>query len=88
MNLKKILALIFCICFLTLSFTACDAENYDDAGDTLVCIDVCPLYDYRTFYDKETNVMYVSSEDGVFSPLYNADGTLKTYHKSGSSNDN
>jgi len=81
MTMKKMLVAMLCVCFLALSMTACDAENFDDAGDTLVCIDVSGAYDYRTFYDKETNVMYVSSKDGVFSPLYNADGSLKTYHK-------
>lgn len=79
--MKKTLALMFCLYLLALSLTACDVENFDDAGDTLVCIDVSGAYDYRTFYDKETKVMYVSSKDGVFSPLYNADGSLKTYHK-------
>ena len=79
--MKKTIAFMFCLYLLALSFTACDVENFDDAGDTLVCIDVCVAYNYRTFYDKETKVMYVSSKDGVFSPLYNADGSLKTYHK-------
>jgi len=79
--MRKTIALIFFFYLLALSLTACDVVNYDDTGDTLVCIDVSPRYDYRTFYDKETLVMYVSSDDGVFSPLYNADGSLKTYHK-------
>lgn len=81
MTMKKMLVAMLCVCFLALSATACDVENFDDTGDTLVCIDVSPRYDYRTFYDKETLVMYVSSDDGVFSPLYNADGSLKTYRK-------
>lgn len=81
MTMKKMLVAMLCVCFLALSMTSCDVENFDDAGDTLVCIDVSPRYDYRTFYDKETLVMYVSSDDGVFSPLYNADGSLKTYRK-------
>lgn len=81
MTMKKMLVAMFCASLIALSFTACDLKDYDDTGDTLVCIDVSPGYDYRTFYDKETLVMYVSSDDGVFSPLYNADGSLKTYHK-------
>ncbi len=35
------------------------------------------------YYDRETKVMYVVNRgyESSFMPLYNADGTLKTYEK-------
>lgn len=47
----------------------------------LVEID-CGVSYHRTFYDKETGVMYIenTSHGGIF-PMYNADGTLKIYKK-------
>ena len=36
MTMKKMLVAMLCVCFLALSATACDVENFDDAGDTLV----------------------------------------------------
>lgn len=32
----------------------------------------------ETFYDRNTGVCYVISEEGYISPLYNPDGSLKT----------
>ena len=37
-----------------------------------------PDYSYEVFYDKDTKVCYIAIADGV-TPLYNADGSLKTY---------
>ena len=35
MTMKKMLVAMLCVCFLALSATAGDVENFDDAGDTL-----------------------------------------------------
>ena len=35
MTMEKMLVAMLCVCFLALSATACDVENFDDAGDTL-----------------------------------------------------
>ena len=35
MTMEKMFVAMLCVCFLALSATACDVENFDDAGDTL-----------------------------------------------------
>ena len=45
-----------------------------------ILIEVYTGYNFHIVYDKETMVEYYRAED-VMVPLYNPDGTLKTYKK-------
>jgi hypothetical protein len=80
--MKKRLLLLCLLPVLLLN--GCGEENkYDvnklNTGDVLVDIGCNSLHNYYICYDSKTKVEYIRSAEGILSPLYNADGTLKLY---------
>ena len=78
-KLMGVLLIIFLILVLIkVTMIVCGTESVEKS-DVFVTIE--SHASYSIMYDKETRVIYAVSRSGsrVFSPLYNADGTLKLY---------
>lgn len=58
-------------------------ENIVESDSIVHCINPLTVYstnDDRIIYDKSTKVMYISRGAGcAYTPMYNADGTLRTW---------
>lgn len=73
---------------ITACLVGCGQEMQDksdkDSPSMFVCIETTK--NWKVVYHKDTKVMYAVSNRrynrGVFSPLYNADGTLQIYEES------
>lgn len=84
--MKKVLIavlIVVIIALLVIIPAGCKEQQEEFNSDfTLVIVKYSPTPTTRYVYlcyDKETKVMYILSEPGVLTPLYNADGTLRLY---------
>ena len=81
--LSVALAVVMAVCLV-----GCGQEVKDksdkNSPSMFVCIET--TVNWKVVYHKDTKVMYAVSNRrynrGVFSPLYNADGTLQIYEES------
>ena len=86
--MKKLLGLLLLTILLLLSLASCKGhnatvENPSQNINTLVYIGSQDDRFYY-YYDRDTKVMYVAYAAGYkggITPLYNVDGTLKTYEE-------
>lgn len=78
-----VLAVVMVVCL-----SGCGQEVQDksdkDSQSMFVCVET--TMNWKVVYHKDTKVMYAVSNRrynrGVFTPLYNADGTLQIYEES------
>lgn len=80
--------LIMAICLVACENTGDNRDNYgfNIQGTNFICLGISSTFDGGSvlFYDKSTKVMYLFVKHGYgagFTPLYNADGTLKLYEE-------
>ena len=87
-KIYMIIAIVMIMLIMAICLVACGntADNYgfNIQGTNFVCIGTSSTFNggYMLFYDKSTKVMYLFVKHGYgagFTPLYNADGTLKLY---------
>lgn len=83
--MKKTIKILLCILVFVMligcTVTYTDTNKNNNSNNDIGVIEthkICPDYSYEVFYDKDTKVCYIAIADGV-TPLYNADGSLKTY---------
>ena len=81
-TLSVVLAIMMMVCLVGCG-SVVHTEGDDDPS-MFVCIETTDYW--MVVYHKETKVMYAVNKNifnnagcGVFSPLYNADGTLQVY---------
>lgn len=83
-----IIAIIAIIAILTICLVSCENESdtygFNIKGTNLVCLGTASSFSSKSvlYYDKDTKVMYMFVKHvygAGFTPLYNADGTLKLY---------
>ena len=85
---KRILGVVLAVVMMTVCLVGCGSvvhtEGDDDSPSMFVCVETTDYW--IIVYHKETKVMYAVNRNifhsagcGVFSPLYNADGTLQVY---------
>lgn len=78
--LSVALAVVMAVCLVGCG----DTENVNDDTSMFALIET--TCDWQIVYHKETKVMYAVSDGdynrGIFTPLYNADGTLQIYEES------
>lgn len=89
--MKKVIKVLLCLLVFILLIgctstnTTIDKENISNSKDSgIVIIKTHQLvtdYYYDIFYDKDTKVCYLITGRGGITPLYNADGSLKTYNE-------
>lgn len=83
--MKKRLLIVALAVVITACLVGCGQEMQNksdkDSQSMFVCIETTT--NWKVVYHKDTKVMYAVSNRrynrGVFSPLYNADGTLQIY---------
>lgn len=84
-NMKKIfiaVLIVMIVCLIAAISYGCRESSDFDEDFPLIIKKVSPTPTTRYMYlcyDKDTGVMYILSEPGVLTPLYNADGTLRIY---------
>lgn len=81
--LSVVLAVVMMVCLVGCGSVA-HTKGDDDSPSMFVCIETTDYW--MVVYHKETKVMYAVNKNilnnagcGIFSPLYNADGTLQIY---------
>lgn len=89
--MKKVIKVLLCLLVFILLIgctsinTNIDKENVSNSKDSDIIViethNLVPDHPYETFYDKDTKVCYIITGDGGVTPLYNADGSLKTYNE-------
>ncbi len=81
--MKKIILCIMILIVLTVSLCGCtNKQNENDYRPIDNFETIQSDGSWRVVYDKETGVMYLiiaGYRERCITPLYNADGTLKTY---------
>lgn len=83
--LSVVLAVVMTVCLVGCGSSV--ESKADNDNSMFVCIETTDCW--KIVYHKETKVMYAVNKNiwdsagcGVFSPLYNADGTLQIYEES------
>lgn len=79
---KKVLIII--LCFVLVLLSACSLTKIKTVKEPsdisrMILVESIRGGDIQIFYDQYTNVMYMYSYKGGFSPIYNADGSLYLY---------
>lgn len=84
---KRFLSVALAVVMMTVCLVGCGSAVHtegDDGSSMFVCVETTNYW--MIVYHKETKVMYAVNKNisnnagcGVFSPLYNADGTLQIY---------
>lgn len=74
-----IISIVSIVC--TCIFICCTSSENTEHNESGVFVAIESHLSYEIVYDKDTRVIYAKSNSGTntFCPLYNADGTLKTY---------
>lgn len=88
--MKKRLLIVALAVVMVVCLVGCGSSvesKADNDNSMFVCIETTDYW--KIVYHKETKVMYAVNKNtwnnagcGVFSPLYNADGTLQIYEES------
>lgn len=90
--MKKVIKVLLCLLVFILLIgctsinTNIDKENISNSNkdNDIVVIEThqfVPDHSYQIVCDKDTKVCYLITGRGGITPLYNADGSLKTYNE-------
>ena len=85
--MKKRILSVALVVVMVVCLVGCGSDvetRTEDSSSMFVCVETTDYW--KIVYHKETKVMYAVNKNiidnagcGVFSPLYNADGTLQIY---------